>query len=194
MPAELFSKGVHEATGTFEIGNPDLAMEKASTIEIGLKRRNGRLSLRRLGLLHRVRRLHLQAADRRRCAATTLRPAAEDELEAGGLPAARRDVLRRGAGGAVRRRARLARPAGASTAQYDFVRAEFDNGENVPRIPPHRLGGGLFYRDVNWFAARRRAARLRPGRDRLQRDGDGGLHAARCEVSYTVPATSTRPR
>ena len=36
--------------------------------------------------------------------------------------------------------------------QYDFVRAEFDNGENVPRIPPHRLGGGLFYRDANWFA------------------------------------------
>jgi iron complex outermembrane receptor protein len=26
------------------------------------------------------------------------------------------------------------------------------NGENVPRIPPHRLGGGLYYRDANWFA------------------------------------------
>jgi iron complex outermembrane receptor protein len=36
--------------------------------------------------------------------------------------------------------------------QYDFVRAQFANGENVPRIPPHRLGGGLYYRDANWFA------------------------------------------
>ena len=37
-------------------------------------------------------------------------------------------------------------------AQYDFVNAEFDGGGNVPRIPPHRLGGGLYYRDLNWFA------------------------------------------
>jgi iron complex outermembrane receptor protein len=36
--------------------------------------------------------------------------------------------------------------------QYDFVNAEFSNGENVPRIPPHRLGGGLYYRDTAWFA------------------------------------------
>ena len=36
--------------------------------------------------------------------------------------------------------------------QYDFVRAKFTNGENVPRIPPHRLGGGIYYHDANWFA------------------------------------------
>ena len=34
--------------------------------------------------------------------------------------------------------------------QYDFVRAKFE-GDNVPRIPPHRLGGGLYYRDANLF-------------------------------------------
>ena len=27
-----------------------------------------------------------------------------------------------------------------------------DAGGNVPRIPPHRAGGGIYYRDVNWFA------------------------------------------
>jgi iron complex outermembrane receptor protein len=36
--------------------------------------------------------------------------------------------------------------------QYDFVRAKFDDGTNVPRIPPQRLGGGVFWRDAEWFA------------------------------------------
>jgi iron complex outermembrane recepter protein len=38
--------------------------------------------------------------------------------------------------------------------QYDFVRATFEDqaGGNVPRMPPHRAGAGLFYRDSNWSA------------------------------------------
>jgi iron complex outermembrane receptor protein len=35
---------------------------------------------------------------------------------------------------------------------YDFVRATFDNDENVPRMPPHRLGIGAIYRDAAWLA------------------------------------------
>jgi iron complex outermembrane receptor protein len=39
-------------------------------------------------------------------------------------------------------------------AQYDFVNASFDDaqGGNVPRIPPHRVGAGIYYRDINWLA------------------------------------------
>src|SRR6185312_958608 len=40
---ELFSRGAHDAPGTFEIGNPDLKPEVAKTAEIGLKRATGRL-------------------------------------------------------------------------------------------------------------------------------------------------------
>ena len=36
-------------------------------------------------------------------------------------------------------------------AQYDIVRATFTDGTNVPRIPPQRLGGGVYWRDNNWF-------------------------------------------
>ena len=36
-PAELFSRGAHEATVTFDIGNPNLGIETAKTIEIGLR-------------------------------------------------------------------------------------------------------------------------------------------------------------
>ena len=36
--------------------------------------------------------------------------------------------------------------------QYDFVHAKFDDGDYVPRMPPHRLGGGLYYHDAAWVA------------------------------------------
>jgi len=35
--------------------------------------------------------------------------------------------------------------------QFDIVRATFADGTNVPRIPPVRVGGGLFWRDANWL-------------------------------------------
>jgi iron complex outermembrane receptor protein len=38
---ELFSRGAHEATGTFDIGNPNLAIEAAQTVEFGLRRTKG---------------------------------------------------------------------------------------------------------------------------------------------------------
>src|SRR4029078_12982658 len=35
--------------------------------------------------------------------------------------------------------------------QYDIVRATFTDGTNVPRIPPQRVGGGVYFRESNWF-------------------------------------------
>ena len=43
---ELLSKGVHEASGTFEIGNPNLTIEAASSVEVGLRRAAGPVALR----------------------------------------------------------------------------------------------------------------------------------------------------
>src|SRR6185436_2066300 len=36
-------------------------------------------------------------------------------------------------------------------SQFDVVRATFTDGTNVPRIPPVRAGGGLYWRDTNWL-------------------------------------------
>src|SRR5207237_1399886 len=36
--------------------------------------------------------------------------------------------------------------------QYDWVRATFTDGGNVPRMPPMRVGGGAYWRNDNWFA------------------------------------------
>jgi outer membrane receptor protein involved in Fe transport len=42
-PAELFSRGGHDATATFDIGNPNLGIETAKSIEVGLRRAAGPL-------------------------------------------------------------------------------------------------------------------------------------------------------
>ena len=36
--------------------------------------------------------------------------------------------------------------------QYDIVRATFSDGTNVPRIPPQRVGGGVYFRSAAWLA------------------------------------------
>ncbi len=70
--------------------------------------------------------------------------------------------------------------------QYDIVRATFTDGTNVPRIPPQRLGGGIYYRDANWFA------RVNLLHAFAQNDVSGvetptaGYNNLRAEVSYTT--------
>ena len=39
--AELFSRGPHDATATFDIGNPNLTIESANSIEAGIRRAAG---------------------------------------------------------------------------------------------------------------------------------------------------------
>ncbi|WP_291174017.1 TonB-dependent receptor [Hyphomicrobium sp.] len=204
--AELFSKGMHEATGTFEVGNPFLDVEKATTIEAGLKKATGafRFDVSAYhtwydGFIYR------QLTDRE----------CDPEAEAGGefhCEAAG------GGGGGGHDHAfdlaffqqRDARFYGAELAfqydvapiwrgiwgidgQYDFVRAEFEGGENVPRIPPHRLGGGLYYRDANWFARAGVLHAFDQDKIGLNEIKTPGYTLVSAEVSYTVPGEGTTP-
>ena len=69
--------------------------------------------------------------------------------------------------------------------QFDVVRATFTDGTNVPRIPPVRVGGGLFWRDTNWLHAStcctpsRRTISRRSARRRR-----AGYNLLKAEVSY----------
>lgn len=151
--AELFSKGAHDATGTFEIGNPDLALEKASTIEIGLKRSTGSLRFDASVYYTQYDGFIFKQLTGVRCGATLASCGAPGADELKQLVFGQRDATFYGAELAAQYDvAHIWRGLWGVDGQYDFVRAEFDNGENVPRIPPHRLGGGLFYRDAKWFA------------------------------------------
>ena len=148
---ELFSKGVHEATGTFEIGNPDLDKEKALAAEIGLRRAKGRFRFDASLYYARYFGFIYKELDGRGCGETLASCGVEDELDL--VTFQQRDATFYGlelAGSYDV--AAIWRGVWGLDARYDFVRAQFENGENVPRIPPHRIGAGIYYRDKALFA------------------------------------------
>ncbi len=63
--AELFSRGGHHATGTFDIGNPNLTIETAQSIELGLRRAKGPVRFEATAYLHALQQLHLSQPHRR---------------------------------------------------------------------------------------------------------------------------------
>ena len=137
----------------FDIGNPNLKIEVANSIEVGLAPRGRAVPLRSDRLLHAVQRLHLPPPHRRDLCDETSTPAATPRrIQPGGLFAARRDLPRRRVPEPARCYAAARLASGASKTSSTSVRATFTDGTNVPRIPPVRLGGGVFWRDANWLA------------------------------------------
>jgi iron complex outermembrane recepter protein len=154
--AELFSKGVHEATGTFEIGNPFLSEEKARTVELGFRKAKGPFRFDASAYYTRFDGFIFKGLTGEKC---------DDTLDSCG-PAGGGTELdqvlyqqRNATFYGVELQGeldigRIWRGTWGVVAQYDFVRASFDDAEggNVPRIPPHRAGAGIYYRDANWLA------------------------------------------
>jgi iron complex outermembrane recepter protein len=148
---ELFSKGAHDATGTFEIGNPLLEKEKARTIEFGLKRAKGDLRFDASAFYTKYDGFIFKRLTGVECGATLDSCGVDTELKQ--LVFEQRKATFYGVEiGAQYDVAPVWRGVWGIEGQYDFVHARFDGDGNVPRIPPHRVGGGVFYRDTNWFA------------------------------------------
>ena len=148
---ELFSKGPHEATGTFEIGNPNLRVEQANTIEFGLKRSKGHVRFDASVFHTAYDGFIFKSFTGRRCDGDLASCGAGSELSE--LVFAQRDATFTGAEiGAEVDVGHLGRGVWGISGQYDFVRAQFEDHINVPRIPPHRVGAGLYYRDPAWLA------------------------------------------
>ena len=148
---ELYSRGAHDATATFEIGNPSLKKEIARTVEVGLRRATGPFRFDATGYYTRHTGFVYKRLTGISCGDDFLTCGVEDELQQivytqrnatfyGAEVAAQLDILPVGPGFL------------GLDAQYDFVRARFDDRTYVPRIPPHRAGAGVFYRDETWFA------------------------------------------
>lgn len=147
---ELFSKGAHEATGTFEIGNPFLEKEKATTAELAFRRAKGRFRFDASAYYARFYGFIYKQLDGRSCGETIATCGDEDELAL--VTFEQRDASFYGAElSASYDVAPIWRGVWGVDGRYDFVRAQFEGGENVPRIPPHRLGGGVYYKDGNLF-------------------------------------------
>ncbi len=151
-PAELFSGGGHDATATFDKGNPNLAVEAAESLEVGLRRATGPFRFEVTAYYTRFKGFIFRRLTGNTCDADTgvCGPGAGDLNEAvysqadaifrGGEFQSQWDVLPLGDG------------LFGIEDQFDIVRATFTDGSNVPRIPPVRIGGGLYWRDAHWFA------------------------------------------
>ena len=69
--------------------------------------------------------------------------------------------------------------------QFDVVRATFTDGTNVPRIPPVRLGGGVFYRDSNWLARVSLVHAFAQNDVAINETPTDGYNLLKAEISYT---------
>lgn len=151
-PAELFSRGAHDATSTFDIGNPHLTVETAKTVEVGLRKATGPFRFEATAYYTRFDNFIFRRLTGVMC---------EDDFASCGAADAKarqavysqRDAIFRGAEFQSQLDVGpLYTGVWGIESQFDVVRATFTDGTNVPRIPPIRAGGGVFWRDDNWFA------------------------------------------
>jgi iron complex outermembrane receptor protein len=150
-PAELFSRGGHDATETFDIGNPNLGIETAKSIELGLRRAAGPVRFELTGYYTQYTGFIYRRLTGNKCGDGVC--ADDPTLELNQAIYSQRDATFRG--GEFQTQidvAQLWTGTFGVEGQADVVRATFSDGTNVPRIPPVRAGGGLFWRDANWFA------------------------------------------
>jgi iron complex outermembrane receptor protein len=155
--AELLSKGMHEATGTFEIGSPLLTKEQAETFEVGLRKATGAFRFDAAAFFTKFDGFIYKGLTGVECNATLASCGAADpneELLDQVLYQQRKAIFY---GVELLGELDIGRIWGGVwgiDGRYDFVHAMFDDAEggNVPRLPPHRAGLGLYYRDLNWLA------------------------------------------
>lgn len=150
--SELYSRGAHDAPGTFEIGDPNLKKETAKTIEFGLRRAAGPWRFEAAAYLTQFNGFIFRRDTGLRC---------DDDFASCGTGTELRQVVysqrnARFIGGELKTQYDLFEIGNnvfGVEAQYDIVRATFTGGDRVPRIPPQRIGGGLFWRGGDaWFA------------------------------------------
>ena len=130
---------LHAATAFYEIGTPDLDVETASNLEIGITRHagswTGELNLYYNRIRDYIYLLENKVDSFDRPIATYL---AEDTTFYGAEVQLGRTLMQTEKGTLELR------------LQGDIVRASFDNGGNVPRMSPARLGGGLLFASNQW--------------------------------------------
>jgi iron complex outermembrane receptor protein len=150
-PAELFSRGPHDATATFDIGNPNLTIETAKSVEIGLRRATGPLRFEATAYYTRFDNFIFRRLTGVMCDGDFNSCGAPDAELKQAVYSQRNAIFR---GGEFQSQLDVAQLYGGTWGienQFDVVRATFTDGTNVPRIPPVRVGGGAFWRDANWL-------------------------------------------
>jgi iron complex outermembrane receptor protein len=185
--AELFSRGQHHATETFEIGNPNLKKEAATSIELGLRRARGPLRFDTSVFHKRFNGFVFKNLTGNTCDETLDTCVVGPALELSQVIYTQRNANFTGFE-AIAQLDVLPVAGGifGVDGQYDIVDAKFSDGTYVPRIPPQRAGAGLFWRDANWFA---RIFMLHAfAQNRIAADYEtatAGYNLLKVELSYT---------
>lgn len=185
--AELFSRGAHHATETFEIGDPNLKKEAATSFELGLRRSRGQYRFDTSVFHKRYNGFIFKNLTGNTCDHDF------DSCQVGpGLELDQVLYTQRNAnftGFEALAQLDVAPVAGGIfgiDGQYDIVDAKFSDGSYVPRIPPQRLGGGLYWRNDFWFA---RVSMLHAyAQNRIAEDYETatpGYNLLKAELSYT---------
>ena len=189
---ELLSRGVHEATETFDIGNPNLKIEAAKTIEIGIRRPLGQFRFEATAFYTRYSNFIFRNLTGFTCDETI--DTCDDPVNGGAggelnqAIYSQRDATFRG--GEFQSQLDLMPLAGGTFGienQFDVVHATFADGTNVPRIPPMRVGGGVFWRDSNWFARVNLLHAISQNRIAPTETPTNGYDLLKAELTYTTP-------
>ncbi len=182
---ELFAKGAHHASETFEIGNPDLNKEKAATVEIGLRRAQGPLRFEAATYYTKYKGFIYKNFTGNTCGHDFEDCIAGDGEELDQIVYSQRDATFKGV--EVASQFDLIPVAGGIfgiEGQYDIVDARFSDGSYVPRIPPQRLGGGVFWRHDNWFARVNLLHAYAQNKVAENETPTGGYDLLNAEISY----------
>ena len=140
---ELFARGGHDGPDTFETGDPNLKMERAKSLEGSLRVNTG--NFRFTGSVYST------WFDNYIYGALTGRTCDDDGVcvPGDGEELKELNYTQRGAhfrgleGEAAFDLSKTTHGTLTAKALGDYTRATFDDGSNVPRIPPYRIGGGL---------------------------------------------------
>jgi iron complex outermembrane receptor protein len=186
---ELFSKGAHDATGTFEIGDPEIGIEKARTVELGFKKVDGPLRFDTSAYYTQFDGFIFRQLTGGTCDTTLASCIPGPGLELKQVVFDQRDATFYGVELAGEYDvAPVWNGVWGVSGRYDFVRAQFSDGENVPRMPPHRLGGGLYYRDRGWQARLAMLHAFRQDEISANETPTSSYTLLDAEVSYTMTA------
>ena len=143
---ELFAQGPHEATRTFEIGDPSLGIERALSIEGGIKHQDTSDNNASFSIYHTNFSGFVfgQLTGNSYDVDGTFFP--NDSGAFKELRYSQQDATFWGLEGQIHWHVFEGMNGRFGVdAQADYVRATFDAGGNVPRIPPYRVGGGVFF-------------------------------------------------
>lgn len=151
---ELYSDGLHVATASYEVGDAALGEETSRQLELGLHYHGDRLEMRLAAWHNRFDRFTYLHGDHEH----TARSFHADGDDDGGqghpvLHWHQHDATFRG--GELEAKLRLADHRSGRyllSLMADTVRGELDDGGNLPRIAPSRVGAGLEWSRGGWRA------------------------------------------